>query len=468
MNWLYKLFGKRPPEEEQSSSAERSNGSPQPDAPQSLPVFDGLHGIRFGRYSDNNKSQKKTQSWYVAEDLFKEKRYTESFAAFFDYLRDEAEDNVHVQQDGNRFSFTIFQGSKKIHGEINNELITARTPLAVMEQPSTAVMRRLLEMNYTLYYSHSGMDNQNALHMVFISDIPSCNPSKLYYGLRELATKADRQDDLLLTDFSSLKPTDNEHLKYLPEREVDVKYRYFRKWIEETLTRVSELNQDSFSGAIAYQLLTLIYRIDFLLQPEAKLLSELEKVNGLYWDRKDEIALVERNQMMKDAIRKLLDFSREDFGKSLYRTKYTFSIATPPKADKVRDHIVSANKDSAWYVENRYPDLALTINEYGMLYNQFIYSMPKLQTDLITIFMAVRHQDFFADLGMEEQLYNPENKELNEGLIRQAIDQAVWRYKDKFRNLKWDHNSISYSGLYEFGVDFSEYMASLNLETKRD
>ena len=404
----------------------------------------------------------------MAEDRFKEKKHTESFAAFFDYLSDEEEGNVIVKQEGDHFHFTIFQGSKKVHGEITNGTITATSPLAIMENPSTAVMRRLLDMNYSLYYSHSSLDEGNTLHMVFISDVPSTNPSKMYYGLRELATKADRQDDLLITDFPTLKPTDNEHVMPLPPAELEVKYKYFKKWIEETLARVNELNQDSFSGAIAYLLLTLIYRIDFLMQPEAKLLAEIEKINGLYWDKKDEIALVERNQMMKDAIRKLQDFSKEDFAKSLYRSKSTFSIATPPKADKVKDHIISANKDSNWYVENKYPDIELTINEYGMLYNQFIYSMPKVQTDLITIYMAIRHQDFFAELGMKEKWYDTEKDQFYQDKIKQAIDQAITKFKDKFRNIKWDHNKISYENSYEFGIDFSEHLANLNLETKRD
>jgi len=469
MNWLNKLFGRKEEQrEEQTGSAAKSNGAAKTDASKQSNVFAGVEGIRFGRYSDNNKSQKKTQSWYIAEDRFKEKRYTEAFNAFFDYLTDDSESNVQVTQEGDDFRFTIFQGSKKVHGTISGGTINARSPLALMEQPSTAVMRRLLEMNYTLYYSHSGMDDGNTLYMVFIADVPSTNPSKLYYGLRELATKADRQDDLLLTDFSSLMPTDHEHIQPLPEHELEVKYKYFRKWTEETLARVGELNQDSFSGAIAYLLLTLIYRIDFLLQPEAKLLAELEKINGLYWDKKDEIALVERNQMMKDAIRKLLDFSRDDFAKSLYRSKSTFSIATPPKADKVRDHVVSANKDANWYIENKYPDLALVINEYGLMYNQFIYSMPRLQTDLVTLYMAVMHQDFFSELGMKEQLFDREKKQFNKDAVVRATNDAVARYKDKFRSMKWDHNRISYDSLYDFGVDFSEHLAGLNLETKRD
>jgi len=466
MNWLYKLFSKNEDEEDATpESAEAPQGNSNLS---STSVFEGLEGIRFGRYSDNNKSKAKTQSWYKAEDRFKEKKYTEALEAFFEYLRDDEDENVNVKQDGDKFVFTILQGSKKVHGEIDGDLIKATSPLATMQQPHTAVMRRLLEINYSLYYSHSGMDADNTLHMVFTADVPSTNPSKLYYGLRELATKADRQDDLLISDFSSLTPTDQDHVTPLPEKELDIKYKYFRQWIEQTLARIGDLNQDSFSGAIAYLLLTLIYRIDFLLQPESRLLTELEKINGFYWDKKDELALVERNQMMKEGIRKLLDLSREDFGKSFFRSKSTFSIATPPKADKVRDHIVSANRDSNWYVENKYPDIALVITEYGLVYNQFLYSMPKLQTDLIRIYMAVMHAAFFAELGMKTNLYNAQTGILNQAHIVKAIDEAVEGYADKFKSMKWEHDRISYRSLYEFGIDFSEQIASLNLETKRE
>src|SRR5687767_7724738 len=45
-------------------------------------------GIHFGRYSDNNKPVHKVDRWTDADNLFKEKKYQESFDAFFDYLKD--------------------------------------------------------------------------------------------------------------------------------------------------------------------------------------------------------------------------------------------------------------------------------------------------------------------------------------------------------------------------------------------
>ena len=46
--------------------------------------------ISFGRYSDNNKPIAKVARWTAADNFFKEKKYTDSLDAFFEYLRDDA------------------------------------------------------------------------------------------------------------------------------------------------------------------------------------------------------------------------------------------------------------------------------------------------------------------------------------------------------------------------------------------
>lgn len=462
MSWFNKLFGRKDDANQAPAPESTTAGSTRANP------FAGLDGIRFGRYSDNNKSYKKTQSWYAAEERFKEKNYNEAFTAFFDYLRDDTEDNVHFRPDGRQFTFELIQGSKRIQGSCDGDFITARVPLAQMEKPSTAVMRRLLDLNFTLNYSRCAMDEQHMLYMIFDTDVQSANPSKMYYGLRELAVRADRQDDLLIADFTAnLKATDIGHIQALPEQELEIKYKYFRKWITDTLSRVDSLNQDSFSGSIAYLLLTLLYRIDFLLQPEAKLMSELERINGFYWNKKDETALVERNQMMKDGIRKLLDIPRDEFSAGIYRSKGSFAIASPAKPDQIRDNVINANKDSRWYIDNKYPDLALVLTEYGMLYNCYTSSMPQVLADLTTIFMSVLHADFFTELGMQEPFYNAEKNQFRREAIARATDEALNRFRDKYSQMVWEHSRVSYHSLYDFSATFSEQAVNLNLETKR-
>ncbi|MGZ8545381.1 MAG: hypothetical protein ACXWV0_08800, partial [Flavisolibacter sp.] len=300
-------------------------------------------GIIFGRYSDNNKTLEKVERWNQAESLFKEKKYFESIASFFDYLCDETRDNVVHHKKGKSGSFELYQGSKIVRGKYNEEMLQAEVELARMPQPSVPVMRRLLEMNFTLYYSRYAL-NEERVSMLFDSDIITANPSKLYYGLKELATKADKQDDLLVQDFTTLLPTDTSHMIDIPEEEKVIKLKYFKKWIQDALDLVNSVDADKFSGGIAYLLLALAYRIDYLIVPEGKLLSELEKIVEIYF-RKDDRLVTEKNQEMADCFLKLASKEKEEFYPYLFRSRYTFSIVTPQNYKTIADAIYNANQN---------------------------------------------------------------------------------------------------------------------------
>ena len=98
------------------------------------------------------------------------------------------------ERNGVRGRFHFYQGSKIVRGHYDAEHLEAEITLAKMPTPNVPVMRRLLEMNFNLYYSCYALDN-GRLCMRFDSDIETANPSKLYYGLKELATKGDKQDE---------------------------------------------------------------------------------------------------------------------------------------------------------------------------------------------------------------------------------------------------------------------------------
>lgn len=455
INWLKKLLGE----------SEKKAPDTKPD--KHSDVYTHLKLVRTGRYSDNNKSQKKTEKWHEAEHQYKEKNFLASLETFFEYLRDDEADNVHYEKEGGGFRFDIMQGSGKIFGSCDGKTIVAKLGLAVMEYPGTAVMRRLLDLNYNLYYCHTAMDDANTLYLVFDSSVSSASPEKMYQGLREMAVKGDKADDLLLSDFTTLKRAEDGRIKLLSNAELDIKYKYFKGWLEEVLADTEKLNQDSFAGAIAYMLLGTIYRIDFLLMPQGKLLSELESIHRIYWEKKEEHTLVERNKQMRNAISKLLNFSKEDFNQSLYYSKKTFAISSPPKSDKVREYINNANNDAKWYIEHKYPEVALRLNEYGALYSQFIYSVPDVQTLLVKIYMAVIQSDFFNEMGLQSNLYQKGGKGFDKAAIEEAVDASLDVYKDKFPYMKWNHDRIKYNSLYDFGISFTEQIGSLTLETKR-
>lgn len=466
MGLFDRIFGKS----ETNTTAQPSGIPPAPgngSGHATTAPYAGLEGIRFGRYNDNNKSYAQTQQWRLAEDLYKEKKYKEAIAAFFAYISNDKEQNVAFEQEGDTFRFELKQGSKRVYGESDGKTMVAHVPIALMETPGVAVMRRLLDLNYNLYYSRCAMNEANELCMLLDFTIPMASPDKLYYGLRELATRADRLDDQLLNDFNKLKPANDEHIQEIPAKELDIKYAYFRKWVEETLKLTEGLNPDSFSGAIAYLMLTFLYRVEFLLVPEGNLLTELEKISALYWIKKEEVPLIERNKLMKDAIVKLPDITKEQFKAGIYRTTATFAVTSPTVYDKLRENISGANRDATWYVENKYPEIAQVLNEYGVVYNQFQYSTPLVLKELSTVYMAVVHASFFTELGMMVPFYNPATKEFNRPQIEEAVNNAINSLPDKYENLHWDHSKVRYDSVFDFGISFTNQMMSLNLDLKK-
>ena len=361
-------------------------------------------------------------------------------------------------------TFRFYQGSKIIKGKYDNKSLQAEVALATMVQPSVPVMRRLLEMNFTLYYTRYALHGDN-LVMLFDSSIETANPSKLYYGLKELATKADKHDDLLVQDFASLISIDTEHIEEIPKHEKEIKFRFFKKWIAETLDRVAGVEADKFSGGIAYLLLALAYRIDYLIVPEGKLLLALEKIVDIYF-RKDDRPVAEKNSEMLDEFQKLLDKKEDEFYPNLFRSRYTFSIVTPQNYKTVADAIYNANQNIAWYKEAKQPEMATQISEYGIAYCQYSYSLPRPVTELFQLFMMVNHADYFEALGYKTLFYNKQSGAFHTEAIHAAIEAIEQKWQQKYPELKIKTDKLRYDNMLAFNQTFTSEIEYLNLETR--
>jgi hypothetical protein len=418
--------------------------------------------IRFGRYSDNNKSVEKTKKWGDADALFKDKKYHQAIDAFFDYLRDDTADNVRLNRNGDSFTFEIYQGSKVLRGQGNNEHVTAEISLVKMPQPSVPVMRRLLDQNFTLYYSRYALDGER-LCMRFDSDLETANPNKLYYGLKELATKADKQDDLLVQDFASLQMIDTEHVAAIAESEKETKFAFTQKWISETINYIETLDAEKFSGGISYLLLTLAFKIDYLVCPEGKLQAELEKISPIYFV-KDEKPAIEKNNAMIEAFKKFQLISKEDFFKNLFKSKSTFAIVVPQVHKNIADAIYGANNNMIWYRDNSYPFIAQQICEYGISYCQYSYSLPKPLSEFFQVFMQVNYTDYFTSLGFSQAYFDDEkNKFASEEIIDKINSiQTIWR--KKYPKLDFKTANLRFENLVNFNQTFTNELEFLNFD----
>jgi hypothetical protein len=415
--------------------------------------------IPFGRYSDNNKSVRQVEKWTEADNLFKDNKYLDSIYAFFDYLCDEEQQNVEVEKNG---EFRLYQGSKIVRGQITGDHIKAEVSLARMATSSVPVMRRLLEMNFNLYYSRYALDGDKIM-MRFDSALNSATPNKLYYGLKELATKADKQDDLLLNEFSVLEQIDTAHVLPLPEPEKEVKLRFLREWINSTLDYIDTLDPEKYSGAISYLLLTLVFKIDYLISPEGKILSELEKIASAYYG-KDDKSSSERNPSMISGFKKIVEKTDEEIAEQLFRSKYTFAIVVPHNLKLVSDALDTALQNMVWYRDHNFPDVANNVMEYGFAYSQYSYSLPKPLSDLFRLFMQINHPDYFKALGFKNNYYTEEGNEFEEDDITERIEEIINNWKLKYPALNFRIKKLKFDTLVNFNQSFLEEVAALNFE----
>ncbi len=419
--------------------------------------------ISFGRYSDNNKSVARVGSWTSAELLFTEGRYFESIELFFEYLRDDAENNVLFHKDTpSTAHFEIYQGSKIIRGKVNEQGVYAETILARMPEPNTPVMRRLLEMNFRLFYSRYALNGKD-LCMCFDSPLETANPNKLYYGLKELCVKADKQDDLLIQEFNTLEPVDTRHIEAVPDVEKEIKYRYYQQWLNTTLEYSNTLDAEKFSGAISYMLLTLVFRIDYLLRPEGRLLSDLEQVAEKYFSQTGKSAFT-RNQEMKEALEKLREKPRGEVLSGFFRSRYTFSIVSPVASAKISENLKQALDNMRWYRDNQHALIANEVMEYGMAYNQFSYSLAKPLSALHQVFMQVNHSNFFKDLGFSPAYYDLVKSTFNTEAITDAIHSIIQSWKPKYPSLNFNTRKLKFDGLVQFNQSFVEEVSKLKTD----
>ncbi len=419
--------------------------------------------IKFGRYSDNNKSVAKAGLWTESENLFKEKEFRNSIKTFFEYLRDDEAGNVEFREVGDEFAFEIYQGSKILRGESKKECIHTWVELARMSQHSVPVMRRLLEQNFNLFYSRYSLNGEK-LMMQFDTEIDAANPNKLYYALKELAIMADKQDDLLVQDFQSLEKLDMEHVHELPEAEKEVKYEFFRKNIRESLDQVNTLDAEKYTGGVAYLLLALLYRIDFLIVPEGWLMHELERIQSIYF-KKDNLSNIEKNRQMQQAIEKLEEISKEDFYRYLFRSKSTFAIRLPKNYSNVSEAITNANKSMIWYRDNKYPEIARQICEYGISFCQYTYSLPKVVTEYFQLLMEINYSEYFNKLGFSLTFYNHNKGKFDPFSIETEIERITRKWKEKFSGLNFRTSRLKYDNLVNFNHSFTTELSELNLET---
>jgi len=417
--------------------------------------------VRFGRFTDAYKTEQQYDAWDQSIQLFEQGDYLEAYEIFFAYLRDEKEANVKVERTKEGVVFELYQGSRLIAGLATKEKVTATAKVAKSNGYQASLMKRLLMRNFDLKFSRFCLDEDNNIAITFDTYSVDGSPYKLYYALKELATQADKQDDLLLDEFRGLESVENSPMTHLSLEEKEAKYKFIQKALTATIDEVEhgKLDKEAYAGGVAYILLDLIYKLDFLVRPEGFMMEALERIHRLYFAKND-IPKFAKNELLITEFKKLQERSKEEYFKEMYTVVSTFGITTAVNYSRVVHFIEGELPNMDWYNNNGYDKVACAIPGYIVGYCLFNYALPEPCKDFFQLYYQVVESKYFNALG-----YTPlyQKNTFNKKAIKKSIEALVEQYKSGFENIKPNYKILNFDSKVAFSYSYLQMMKELDM-----
>ncbi len=431
------------------------------------PGYDPTDGpeFNFGRYTDAYKSPENYAAWDKSLLAFEKGNYVESCEAFMAYLLDEREGNVKWKTEGGKLYFEFYQGSKRVTGFADDDQLRATARVAHLDANNADLLHRLTSMNYELKYSRFAIDDDGCLAIVFDTPVNDASPHKLYHALKEMALRADKQDDLLLEEFSEfLSATEITHLEELSVEDKERKLEFLRRRIQYVIDYLGKgkLNPEEQPGAVAYLLLDLVYRLDYLLIPEGHTMEALERMHRMYFAREDDQPVTYKNIRLLRELQHLLRRAPESFAEELYAGKSTFGITLPANHDRLVSLIDNELPNMDWYQDNGYVEVASGIPGYIVGYALFNYAVPPPDRSLLQLYYRVCEDEYFRELGFKQQFLDRDGRPARRA-IRAAITDIISQYSDDYPRLRPGLSQLSFDNLMDFGRSYMLMLRELDL-----
>lgn len=412
----------------------------------------------LGRYTEVNKKLPQSKYWQMAQDDFNSKNYLSSFNNLLLYMLDPEVNNLKINKTDGKIEFECQQGSKIIRGNANNDKFAAEARIASFDKLSVSFMRKLMNMNYVHQYTRFAIKD-DVIYLKFDSKTVDASPNKIYYSLRELCLKSDKADDSLTTEFENLHPIDINHVVHPPDNIKEIKYKYLQKWIGETIESIDKLNAQTLSGGISYMLLALIFRIDCLLQPQGAFFEDIEKINNIY-NAKDNKPTHEKNRLMIEELTRLKNKSREEIFKDIYDVKLTFGFVPSTSHKQFYEFILEQFKNTGWYYDNRYDNIATYIYEWIIGYSIFYFGLFPASYDFLKICYAALQPDFYREMGYSIAV--SQNQNIDKSVVEKEIQKIIKKHITDYPKIGFVTQNINYSNLNNFLYSMLNEITYLN------
>ena len=380
----------------------------------------------FGRFSDALAEPKQIKLFDEALKKFESKDYIANYILFFQFITNKKEDNVSYTQNSSGINFEIIQGSKKMTGVATVQKFYCISKIAYVDKLQVRYLRQMIEANFAFMYIRYAIDTENNIVLLFESVASEASPYKLLEALRELAIFADKNDDLLLTEFKGdLKPLDLGLRKELPSAIRNFYAHYLIEQIESTTEYLKETPQldAQYPGGVAYLWLSLAYQLDYLLMPQGFINDTIERIERMFFEKSTESHTIKNKRIAEEFLNikeRPLDLKLDE----LYQTTCTFSIMSVKSIDALAHLIEGELPNMNWYAKNNYQKIALAVTDFIVGNAQFNNSFPDFERQLLHLYMQIRHFGFFKQLGLTCNLKNNDGS-LNAREIKNALQTIL-------------------------------------------
>ncbi len=423
---------------------------------------DNQPDVQFGRYNDSYRTKEQEELWKKSVAAYEAEKYNESFIAFFQYLQGNRQDSVTYEEKDGQITFSLLQGSKKVDGYVNDQQFVASTKVVHSDRLNVGFMRRLLEYNYALNYARLSLDDDNNICMTFSSYLIDASPYKLHAALKELSTTADKQDDLLADEFDMLHPIDTGHILPLPEAEKAIKYQFIKKWTDDTFKIIEDLDPNKFKIGINYLLLSLVYKMDYLVVPEGVMTETMEKGHHTFFSA-DGKSPQDKAQAVIKSIKEMMERPESEFHKEMYRVPATFSITAPAEHTQLAAMIEGEMPSMDYYIQNNYTDVALAIPGFVTGHFLFYFSLPQPDREYLHFLLEIMEIEYFKALGFTYDYYDPATGKFNKSAIKSEINSIAKSNKERHPKLSPNTSKLNYNSLPEFAQSFLFMVKDLDL-----
>ncbi len=403
---------------------------------------EGDFEANFGRFSDAIKTTVQQEAWDKSVIHFENRDYQPAMEEFIHYIENNDRNNVVARQDDS--GFVIYQGSKSIRVQIKNGQIAAQCQVAETNQMHIGFMRRLLDLNYELKYVKYGLSDDNIITVLFETSLEDASPYKLYFGLKELAIHADKQDDLLVHEFNFLKPIHSGKISKPSKEEANHKLHFLRSNIQESIDLIEsgKLKIEQYPAAGGYILLALLYKIDYLVRPEGKLMDKMEQMHKSYFGQSQKNVLM-RLKNLKEELISLGELPEEMIKANLYQSVFTFGFTSPANTSAAFEVIDKELRNIQWYLDNQFDEYVTAIVEYIGGLSLFNFALPEVMKELYTVIYRITENDFFLKVKSLETLVDHQHRP-DKTAIRNELNRIERKYKPDYPELDIDIKSLQY------------------------